>query len=207
MGNITMNILGINKLPLDTEIADDDTIPFFDKSLRAEKRIAKSNLSVNYIWSAPVTLTNAQIKALPTTAVQIAAAPGANRIIVTPAYSIGAKSLALTFNWVADYTNIDAGARLKVQLGTDEYVEFAESSFFAWGESAFWSPGNIEEIVASGTYGPNSLTSVTNQALFLSVNNAAAGDFTGGHASNTIIASPAYCVYDTTTGLFVPAET
>ena len=159
---------------------------------------------VNYTWQVETTLTDAQIKALPTAAVQIAAAPGANRIIVTPAYAIGAKSLALTFNWVADYTNVDAGARLKVQLGTDEYVEFAENFFFAWGESAFWSPSNSNEIVASGTYGPNSLTSVTNQAVFLSVNNAAAGNFTGGHASNTILASLAYFVLDTTTGLFVP---
>ena len=64
---------------------------------------------VSIVKTKTVTLTNAQIKALPSTAVEIIPAQGENTLII-PYFAVA------RMGWVADYTNIDATAYIQLDI-------------------------------------------------------------------------------------------
>jgi hypothetical protein len=156
---------------------------------------------VNYIWQATVLLTDAQIKALPTTPVTLAAAPGANRLI-----------RPLESTWIADtsagvYTNLSANISLRYDVGTLTAAVFDENYHGALS-GAFLSVislGPLSYVNNSAVIGnlEGGLALGLNGALTLYATNTA-GNFTGGHASNTLRVTAPYLVIDTTTGLLVP---
>lgn len=165
-----------------------------------------------------VTLTNAQIKALPTTAVEILAAPGANKLLV-PQVAL------LHMKWAADYSNINASCLLKCDLngtfvaGLYQHTLSGVASLLAGGgpdgtwvamtlNQLAWSttttatpsvnPHFHQGAADSGFYDAD----IVNTALTVSATNAADGNFEGGDPDNELQVSVAYLVLNTTTGEF-----
>lgn len=169
------------------------------------------------IHQATVELTDAQIKALPTTAVEIMAAPGAGKVILA---SFGVFKMDMAVGGA--YTNrnaVDPGASIQVGYGGNEneslLVTFPEllsgalislltnegldyfyilTPIVAWpvaGAAAFPFPANVSVVGSS------------NQPLTIKAFNQGDGDFTGGDPANTLRVTVEYRILDTATGLFV----
>jgi hypothetical protein len=152
------------------------------------------------VYSATFSFTNAQIKALPSTYLEVVAAPGATQFLVFhyAAFYIDATAGA--------YTNVDAGFLTGFAITYGDWVEEA-SSFAPWGGTSIGAHlSTIQKPVNNTTgnfifpvFGP-SPQGTTNFKL-ISWNDP--GDFTGGNASNTLKGSVAYSIFDYSTGLFV----
>lgn len=146
------------------------------------------------VMKATVVLTDAQIKALPTTKVEIVPAPGVGKNIVpVMSYSI--------LDAIAGvYTNIDGSAHY-TQSFTDAGV--LHSTAFVVHSANFLgdNDANRPKITllpyapsdpdASYEYGYSE-----NKAISASVFNAAAGNLTGGNAANTLTVTVIYGVMD-----------
>lgn len=152
------------------------------------------------------TLTDAEIKVLPTSAVNLLAAPGAGRFIL-PFYAVA------RLVWVADYGNIHANALLNFRIGSsDVLLNFAQnvqsnvSGLLAGGGpdgTIGWTPARFLGAVAAA---PGNLASsgiaqfydsdLVNQPLTLSANNQGAGDFSDGDAGNSLRVTVLYCIID-----------
>lgn len=154
------------------------------------------------VFSKTVTLTNAQIKALPTTAVEIVPAPGANRIV----YPFGA---FLHLNWIADYTNIDADAQIKlVVLSSDLLIALREdtqsqvTSLLAGGgpdgTNALTGVQFLKKTAADVFSGNSGFydSDIMNKSVVLSAYNGSSGNFTGGNVGNSLQATVLYTVID-----------
>ena len=154
------------------------------------------------IQSATVTLTDAQIKALPTTGVEIVAAQGVNTII-NPLNAV------IVFNWAADYTNIDGACQLFIQAdsgnSTLDFLRQADgnvvSDFFANGSSTFINIQSNQKVanINGNTTVANSpafISDFENQGLSIKINNGASGNLTGGNAANTLKVTVYYTVVD-----------
>jgi hypothetical protein len=157
------------------------------------------------IKRASVTLTNAQVKALPTTPIQIVAAPGVGMIVV-PFYAWFA------VNWTADYTNINALARIGVGYSgalasvlaqfyettgdvSNLLADGASHSGFLSSNSTPFDTGN-GVLALSGVGQFHDEPGVINTALEIFAANPTAGNFTGGNASNTIKVTVLYTTID-----------
>jgi hypothetical protein len=146
------------------------------------------------VLSRTVTLTNAQIKALPTTWPELVPALGAGKAI----------SFISAIAWLdamaGAYTNVDASATLQVciasvgstvpdsvpdLLGDDSDVyamDFVPTLFVSGG------------LVTSNSY--YSRSTVDNVPVQLVGSNASNGDFTGGNPANTLKVTVLYSVID-----------
>lgn len=145
-------------------------------------------------------LTNAQIKALPTTFIPIVPAPGAGRVIIP---------IQATFQliWVADYTNIDANAALIVGI----------PGVIVLLVPAFENPGGVVSLLLAngapsmGFSGIQSVIDATpnltmqagmlpasceNVPIELILANAASGNLTGGDPGNSLIVTTFYNVVE-----------
>lgn len=152
------------------------------------------------VLSATVTLTDAQIKALPTTAIEVVAAPGAGKMN----YLL---SSIWSHDWTADYTNIAAGASMYVSSGnadvsvmldntlginvTDLLANGADAIAFAGAKDRQADVDGVPYAVVATT-----ATNYANQALTLVAANGVSGDFTGGNAANTLKVTVLYSVID-----------
>src|SRR6266508_3161660 len=152
-----------------------------------------------YLQRAIVTLTDAQIKALPTTSVEIVAAPGAGKAIFP---------LAAWFrlNWFADYENIASSSLLTVQAGIQFGALFAlldnvnsdvdvllasggPAGTNAWLPLASRASGSL----SIGIAGFNDAV-IENLPLLFQCANGGEGPLTGGHANNTLKVTVYYIV-------------
>jgi hypothetical protein len=134
------------------------------------------------------TLTNDQIKALPTTPVEVVASPGANKAIVA------IRGLA-RLDWVADYTNVDAGAEIQID-GLGPLTDVAGLLALGHSSSAFFVP--TARSTAVGTFiaaesGWADEDYIDRPFVIAAVNT---GDFTGGNAGNSLKVSILYTVID-----------
>lgn len=145
---------------------------------------------------ASVTLTDAQIKALPTTPVQIVAAPGAGKFI-SIAQAVGLLKVVAG----GEYTNLNAAlclGRLIWDLGGGDfrqasagYYENVNGAMAEESDNAvliFGALMNIEGSVNAAIY-PAWAPEIENLPLKLSFSNGADpgdGPFTGGNAENTL---------------------
>ncbi len=152
------------------------------------------------LLKATVTLTNAQILALPTTPITLIAAPGASLAIAPLHATVYSKTSA------GAYTNINAAGVLGVRFAT------------SLGLGLSWIPNDtaitngsttlLSDLLGTTTNKRSSLTpqqgtegrddwgavpfveattAFTNLALLVDVDNNGGGNFTGGNAANTLI--------------------
>lgn len=141
------------------------------------------------ILSHTVTLTDAQVKALPTTAVEIVPAPGADLVIVP--------ILAFLFlTQPSIYTNVSANASFNLvwpsagdaTIYADAGLLSSDPSFVALHGASFDNGGS--------QYGFAFDSAIVNKKLSIDGNNPAMGNFTGGGAGNSLRVTVLYTVVD-----------
>lgn len=148
------------------------------------------------------TLTNEQIKNLPSTPISVIGPPGPNNIIVAPIYGHDGGAV-LVLNWFADYANISNDATFGFTLGSNgPYANYGGNNhvknFFQWGIGGtykpFW-PISSNDDNSGGSVQYNGLSDFENQELFINLYNAA-GLLTGGDEQNTLDVIVYYLIYD-----------
>lgn len=157
---------------------------------------------------ATVTLTNTQIKALPTTPVQLVAAPGVGSFL----HYIG--GVAVLNNTAGVYGNVDAGGGnfAGLTIKSDGTVTKWIHSIFgdlSWGLTDGSAPvvlslapyADMYTALTAGVGGsyhapldgwPDYLTEIENRAMIAVMSNS--GNLTGGHAANTLKVTVFYSV-------------
>lgn len=170
--------------------------------------LAPSWQDATIIVAPALVLTNAQIKALPTTDIDVIAAPGAGKRI-----SLIAMDCVLDASAGA-YTNIDLDGFLSAYivdgssyvdasyLGNDSTLPIADfTSAFGSAQIAHFalSPYMKAEPVNGWGNMPQVhvwTTTPENQPLRLYIDNGGSGDLTGGNAANTLTVRTIYAVLD-----------
>lgn len=143
-----------------------------------------------------VTLTHAQIKALPTTSILLVGAPGAG-------VRLDLVSALIVTSFVAPYGNDDPFGYLVIQMGTGDFSNYVANDsttapvltdftdLFVTNAESSVSLGSFTRVTTPTSEGWGNAAKVegsnlNNQALNLSVNNNGAGDFTGGNVANML---------------------
>ncbi len=156
------------------------------------------------ILSRTVTLTDAQIKALPTTPIEIIPAPGANKFL----YPLG---VVWYLKWNANYTNINSLAFMNIGFpdgsGSIMYLDESApdalskvSSLLAHGKSMFAQAG--QQGMVNGTFvegaiiNGGNVNAVINQHFETFFDNGGGSDLTGGDPANTLQITVLYTVID-----------
>lgn len=164
--------------------------------------------SAPLLHQASVTLTNAQIKALPTNGngITIVGAAGAGTIMM-PQFAM------LKCASVAAYTNIDVNTEASIWLSSAvECVKLSNTTnttiatLLGASEASMYAYSPAEsQIVSTVTGGfPMYGSDVDNvEMVFRIVNGSPTSDFTGGNAANSLTVTVAYLVFNTTSGQFV----
>jgi len=154
---------------------------------------------------ATVILTDAQIKALPTTPVVVIPAPGVGRVAMAWACA-GYSQVFLHFRRTASYTNINTAATFEWYVNVhdaqafygnaDDLNKFLGSMWYS--TDVLWTGNPLQVSNVGGQL--NEVTNYENRATFLWIDNQGAGVLTGGHAANTLTIALTYLVLDLTTG-------
>lgn len=170
------------------------------------------------LHQASRTLTDIQVRALPTTAIEIVGAPGATRLLVPSV-------ILARMNWVADFGNISPTCRLKVDLTSSFIADLNEASLSGvtallagGGPDGTWVPFTIQQLADSRTISATPAVDphfhhgnadsgfydadIANHALTISAVQGASNDFTDGTGSTLQVATVFY-VFDYSSGLFL----
>lgn len=153
-------------------------------------------------YAATFSLTNAQIKALPTTYIEVVPAPGASKFLVfhRAAFFVDASAGA--------YTNVDVGSVKGLAIVYGDWITDC-STVYPWegsgGVGAQLEPFSktVNQPYDGEQFYPTSGMNVAgNTALKFAAWNDP-GDYTGGNAANTLKGQVIYSIFDYSTGLFV----
>lgn len=164
-------------------------------------------MSLSQIFHNPVSLTDEQIKALPTTPVELIPAPGANKILV-PLMAIVRNNTS-----AGAYTNVNSQCQIEFRwsIGSTSPLNaflnlpgvVTETDLLLGATNYVWQIGlrQFPAIEEGSETGYNTLNfaesaQVINRALQLHALNDANGDFTGGHANNAIHITIFYAIID-----------
>lgn len=145
-----------------------------------------------------MTLTDAQIKALPTTKIVLIPSLGdnSNKVIV-PLIS----GSVVAFNCVANYVNSTASSKIKLsidvwdttlawefapQIGLDNFLTYGNGKFALW---------QVIESQVSLTSTEGQFKAEFSSPLYLEISGNS-GNLTGGHANNTLTITIGYYIYD-----------
>lgn len=161
------------------DINDLDLKAYIDARIAA----ASSSGGGSYLV-AEVTLTDAQIKALPTTPIELIAAPGAGKMISV-----------LFINWKIDvtagiYTNL--GNTWDLRYGTASSGNTPPSSAYLEDNSNVW----VSQMYPDVSEEPQNISVFNNKNLNLFYDNLGGGNLTGGNAANTLKIIVYYVVVD-----------
>ena len=146
------------------------------------------------IGAASVSLTDAQIKALPTALVSLVSAPGSGKRIVP------IKGVFRAVTTSGAYTNINATlCKLRLVYGNNIWVASWEVSDDSGAASTNFTQllggASVQSVVLHEWDGdPRAVADVENVAVGVSIDNNGSGDLTGGHASNSLVVSFLYLV-------------
>jgi hypothetical protein len=158
---------------------------------------AVEDANVQTVYSETVTLTDAQIKALPTTPVEVIAAQGANTVILPISTFVSCDASG------GAYTNIDASAFMVIALGENENADLT----LLLQESSSKVSNFIGTTTPNACYWPtafndgpdiqiNATSGMANTGAYLIAGNGEAGAFTGGSAANTMKVTVLYTIID-----------
>lgn len=156
------------------------------------------------ILKATVSLTDAQVKALPTTPIQLVAAPGAG-------FRIQLLQASISANLTGVYTNVNASAYCVLALAANEISNYIANDattspilsdatkLFATNTLSTAIFVNFSQVTTPAANQWGNAVNVNaldfqNQALNLTVNNNGAGNFTGGNAANAFAVHVLYTV-------------
>jgi hypothetical protein len=147
-------------------------------------------------------LSDAEIKALPTTPIQLIPAPGAGKVIVP------INAFVSITPWVANYTNINANAQLYMADPAENFnitTVLKQSNGNGVGNTLAWGEASVglinqKQIVSGVTLVSNSgwnLADGENQPLMLFAANGGSGNFTGGDPGNVLKVTVSYMIVTT----------
>lgn len=155
-------------------------------------------------------LTNAQILALPTTAITVVPAPGASRLIMPLLYIVRSRISA------GAYTNLNAGGFAGIQYNgaftasgfiADSLTTTPVLAYFSdfFGTATDWllylQPYFQQVEPSSDEWGVfpvlHATGNIINKALEIFVDNQGSGNFTGGNAANSLEVTTLYTVEST----------
>lgn len=143
--------------------------------------------------TAQVSLSDAQIKALPTTPIQIVAAPG----------SAGKYIVVIKGSWKATttsgaYTNINGTlAKLRLVYGanvTNASYEVADTGSPTEFTGLLGTAGVKITFLHNWKELPENFSNIDNLAVSVSIDNNGSGNLTGGHSSNSLVVTFIYLV-------------
>jgi hypothetical protein len=176
-------------LTIDGE-AEAGTIAAKGEAIKDAVYTAGGATEVTY-YSRKTVLTDAQIKALPSTPVELVPAPGAGKVVMVSDYVWQVKTPG------ADYTNIEFGETSSITLiyGAD-YQDDASEGFENIGFC--FENNRINRFCGVGFLQVKTWeeAAIINKAVYLYAENGSSGNFTGGHASNTLEITVFYSIVD-----------
>ncbi len=159
-------------------------------------------MPISQIYQASAILTDAQIKALPTTAIEIVPAPSVGKALVF-------HSGLYILNLAQIYTNLDAAAYASLRhiaagplltnpapLGDSNFLDTGVGIFVGWMTtkvSTNYVPISTFPVIEAVGYAS---ANVENKPFLLVGDNNGGGDFTGGDATNTLTVSVFYVIVD-----------
>lgn len=132
------------------------------------------------VYRKTIELNDAQIKALPTTGIQIVAAPGVGKFIKI----IGGVLRIVT---TAPYDNITADETISIRPGGGHV--------FTVQNNVLTEADAISDFLSTETSTTNFTSSIENEPLRIFAENTD-GNYTGGNAANTLTVTVIYAVCD-----------
>jgi hypothetical protein len=162
------------------------------------------------VHQVAVSLTDAQVKALPTTVIEIIPAQGANTVIRL------VNGVGIVNKSAGAYTNVTAGAdgddaSISLTYSSDDNLLASNPTAPSvlvglnnevWIINPYIIPNLFNPVSYLGDPSPGNINNIANEGIFLQAYNSD-GDYTGGNAANTLVVSVVYTVLNVLTGEFV----
>lgn len=156
-------------------------------------------------WTSTTTITNAQVKTLPTSYVQLLAAPGSGKMIF-PFWVMLNKSFS-----GGDYTNVnangyleftyDGGATVLEYIPNDSGAGLTQLDNFLFGSNQIYFIKPQQNFISALNTGWNSSfyrlskTDVNNKSFSIGISNGVSGNLTGGATANSLEVTTYYMVF------------